>query len=519
MKSVTTILAIGAMLLAISGIAVAQTAGDYASNGTGGGSWNSTATWLVFNGSSWNPAGAPPTGSEFITIQIGDSVYVDAPVSIAGTLKNQAKLGGATNLTITGTGTFQHDQDGGSLPRATWSAGSTLLMTGNTGVNSDNRNQSFHNVSFDTPGLLSNLNMGWDSVTIGGDIHVINTGSARWQMTAPVAGDSSIFSIMGDIIVTGGAFSTNGTSNANTKIVLHHYGNIVVTGGNLSVSRGSQGSGSGSTRWYLHNGDFSMSGATTQNSNPTNAWFVFDKAGTQTLTLGAGNTLTSLPIEVSGATTLDMGASKLRGSGIFRMLSGATLVTATEGGLDSAVNVTGNVTLPPDANFTFNGTAAQVTGVLMPTTVADLTIDNPAGVTLTQFTTINDTLHLKAGLFNANVGFTLGPGGFISHEGGTITAVESPGSPVLPQSFFVDQNYPNPFNPSTVIRYGLPAASTVTVTVFDVLGREIATLFEGRQDAGLHEVTWDAAQLGSGIYLCRVQAGTSVIVKSMMLVK
>jgi hypothetical protein len=519
MKSVTAMLILVGTLVFVSAGAIAQTAGDYASNGTGGGNWNAAATWQVFNGSSWGPAGSPPTGSNDITIQLGDSIYINVPVSITNRLENQGKLGGVPNLTIGSGGTFQHAQDGGSLPRAVWDTGSTLLMTGPTGVSPDNRNQGYYNVTFNTPGLLSNLNMGFDSVTIRGDIRVINTGSARWQMTGPLAGDSSIFSIMGDIIVTGGAFSSNGTSNANTKIVVHHYGSIVVTGGNLSVSRGSQGSGTGSTRWHLHEGNFSMSGATTQNSNPTNAWFVFDKAGTQTLTLGSGNTLTALPIEVSGATTLNMGESKLRGSGIFRLLSGATLVTACDGGLDSAVSVTGNVTLPPDANFTFNGTVPQVTGTLMPATVADLTIDNLAGVTLTQFTTINDTLHLKAGVFNAGVGYALGPSGVISYEGGTISSIDSPGDPAIPLAFFIEQNYPNPFNPSTTIRYGLPAAAEVTVAVFDVLGREVATLVEGRQAAGVHAVGWDASHAASGLYLCRIQAGTSVGTTRMMLIK
>jgi hypothetical protein len=261
-----------------------------------------------------------------------------------------------------------------------------------------------------------------------------------------------------------------------------------------------------------------MTNATTQNSNPTSAWFVFDKAGTQTLTLGAGNTLTSLPIEVSGVTTLDMGASKLRGSGIFRMLSGATLVTACEGGIDSAVNVTGDLTLPADANFTFNGTVAQVTGTLMPATVADLTIDNPAGVTLTQFTTINDTLHLKAGAFDVTAGYALGPSGVISYEGGTINAV-GPDAPSVPATFFISPSYPNPFNPSTTIEYGIPSSARVSVTVFDVVGREVATLLDERQEAGVHSVRWEAAGAGSGLYLCRVQAGTWTGVTRMLLVK
>jgi hypothetical protein len=518
MKRVSPRLTALCALLLASAAAFAQSTGDYASNGVGGGDWSAASTWQTFNGSSWTPASAPPTGSESITVQSGDSIYINTAVTISGILENQGKLGGAPNLTIGATGTFKHAQDGGSLPRGTWSDGSTLLMTGPTGVTPDNRNQAFYNVTFNTPGLLSNLNMGWDSVAIRGTITVINTGSARWQMTAPTAGDSSIFSLMGDIIVTGGAFTSNGTSNANTKIVIHHYGNIVATGGNISVSRGSQGSGSGSTRWYLHEGNFSMTNATTQNSNPSNAWFVFDKQGTQTLTLGEGNTLTSLPIEVAGGTTLDMGMSKVRGSGIFRLLTGATMATALPEGIDSAVSITGNLTLPADANYTFNGTTAQVTGITLPATVADLTIDNPAGVRLSQFTTINDTLHLKAGAFDAGIGYALGPSGVISYEGGTITGVDETPSGV-PASFFVDQNFPNPFNPSTTIRYGIPSAAPVVIRIYDMLGREVATLFEGQLDAGVHTAVWDAANAASGVYLCRVGAGTSTAVMRMTLVR
>jgi hypothetical protein len=337
-------------------------------------------------------------------------------------------------------------------------------------------------------------------------------------MTAPAGGDSSLITILGDIIVTGGAFSSNGTSNANTKITVHQYGDIVVTGGNLSVSRGSQGSGTGSTRWHLHQGNFSMTNGTTQNSNPTNAWFVFDKPGEQLLTLGAGNTLTALPIVVSNGTTLNGGTSEIRGSGLFTLNAGATLATANEGGVDSAVSITGTLNLSSDANYTFNGTVDQVTGLSMPATVADITISNPTRVRLSQHTTINDTLHLRAGMFDVGAGFTLGPNGVVSNEGGTLVSVEeTPGE--VPPSFFVDQNYPNPFNPTTTIRFGLPEASVVSVKIFNILGQEVEHLFGGQLGAGTYHVEIDAARLVSGVYFCRVEAGSNVDVKRLSLVK
>lgn len=520
MKTLSILLAVFAAILLTSVEGWAQRVGDYRSNGTGGGNWSVPATWQRWNGTTWAAATTPPSGTaQTITIRSTDSVYIDVAATIADTLKNQGRFGGGSNLTIGATGIYQHDMDAGSLPFATWSPGSTLYITGSTSVAPTNRNQNFYNVVFDTPGLLSNLNMGWDSVTIGGQIRVLNTGSARWYMSTATAGDSAIFTVMGDVIVTNGQFSVQGTSNANTKFVVHHYGNVIVTGGNLSIARGSQGGGT--TRWNLHSGNFSMSNATTQNSNAQGAWFVFDKRGTQTLTLGAGNTLTSLPIEVKAGTRLDMGQSKLRGSGLFTLNPGAMLITAIAGGVDSAVSVTGTVTMT-GASFMFNGTGVQVTGMTMPTSVDTLainTVNSADTVRLSQPTTITGRLRLMRGVFDNRIPFTLGPGASISYEGGTllVTSVEEDSG--LPTSFYVKQNYPNPFNPATTIQYGLPQAAFVTIKVYNLIGQQVATVFAGQQPAGRHTAVIDARSLGSGVYFYRVQAGSLSITRKMVVMK
>jgi hypothetical protein len=67
-------------------------------------------------------------------------------------------------------------------------------------------------------------------------------------------------------------------------------------------------------------------------------------------------------------------------------------------------------------------------------------------------------------------------------------------------------NYPNPFNPSTTIRFSLPVAGEATVKVYDVLGRELETLIDGRLTAGEHEVRWNAFNRASGVYFCRLQS-------------
>ncbi len=79
--------------------------------------------------------------------------------------------------------------------------------------------------------------------------------------------------------------------------------------------------------------------------------------------------------------------------------------------------------------------------------------------------------------------------------------------------------YPNPFNPATNIRYRLEQAGEVKLSVFDVLGREVATLVNGTMPAGEHQVLFDAMNLSSGIYLYRLQASGEVFTKKMMLIK
>ncbi len=508
------------LILAMS--LMAQSAGDYRTRGSG--NWSSAQVWQVYNGSVWGNTLTPPTGAETITILSTDSVFVNAPLSITGTLINQGIVDAVDSLTITvaNGGTYQHDRDEGTIPRCIWAEGSNLLITGVTATAPADRDQDYYNVTFDTPDLLSNLNMNLNNNTIGGDIRVINTGYARWYLTTALANDTSTVTIMGDVIVENGALSVQGTSNALTTFIVHHYGNIVVTGGNFSISRGSQGGGT--TTWYLHEGNFSMSNATTQSSTatPGGARFVFDKQGTQTLTLGEGNTLSALPIEISSGTTLDMGSSVLGGSGIFVANAGSTLLTSVPGGINEIFTaVTAEVTLEDGSGYGFNGNAAQVTGTQMPTTVGDLIINNAAGVTLSQETTINGVLRLMAGVFDNTIPFTLGPDGSISNEGGSLlipVAIES-NELNVPRSFFVEQNYPNPFNPTTTIRFGLAPSSFVTAGLFNVLGQEVSVLFKGHLNAGEHVLQVNGANLSSGIYYYRIQAGNNVAMKRMILMK
>jgi hypothetical protein len=93
---------------------------------------------------------------------------------------------------------------------------------------------------------------------------------------------------------------------------------------------------------------------------------------------------------------------------------------------------------------------------------------------------------------------------YVSVTGECVEIAVDPLESLLPSSFAVAA-YPNPFNPSTTIRYDLPASGKIRVSVFDLLGREVATLFSGTQTAGSHEARFDGSQLSSGIYFVRLQ--------------
>jgi len=159
---------------------------------------------------------------------------------------------------------------------------------------------------------------------------------------------------------------------------------------------------------------------------------------------------------------------------------------------------------------------------------------------------LQDTTITTNAIFSASSSITAGPnftitstgnvtfgtpniylrGEFVIESGGQFTVIndvvpgiETPDDAALPTEFALNQNYPNPFNPVTTIKYQISEISFVTLKVYDVLGNEIITLLSEEKSVGNYEFEFDATGLPSGIYFYRLQAGSFVETKKMVLLR
>ncbi len=105
----------------------------------------------------------------------------------------------------------------------------------------------------------------------------------------------------------------------------------------------------------------------------------------------------------------------------------------------------------------------------------------------------------------------------ISHD--TLASSTGESSVEKPTKFLLEQNYPNPFNPSTVIKYAVPQAERVSLKIYNAIGAEVETLFEGYKIAGTYEENFNAGRLSSGVYFYKLQAGEFSQTRKMLLIK
>ena len=159
-----------------------------------------------------------------------------------------------------------------------------------------------------------------------------------------------------------------------------------------------------------------------------------------------------------------------------------------------------------------NGTAVGRNGTILRTTNGGTTWTSQTSGTTEQLEGVSFT--------DSDNGTAVGLNGKILRTtNGGVTFVEEEEIDEIPTEFLLSQNYPNPFNPSTKIRYSVPQSSSVVIKVFDILGNEIETLVNEEKSVGTYELNWNAENLPSGVYFYRLQAGSFVETKKMVLMK
>ena len=451
-------------LLALLGTnAWAQTTGDYRTKASG--NWNATATWERYSGTAWVAATATPTSSDgAITILNGHTVAVTAGVTVdqvtvnaggqvtlnsgitlsvangTGTdLQVNGVLSSAGTVSLTGTmavgasGTYRHNQNGGTIPTATWDAASTCLVTGITSSAPGGLSQTFGDFTWNCTSQSSDIVLG--NMTTNGDFTLSSTAS---NMISLGSGNSQTLTVGGNYVQTGGSFEPSTRTNKVADMTV---------GGAFSLSGGSLIAGADLTVNVAGDFSFPAGGTLAATNNPIS--IVFDGGGTPQNFTSGGTISGSNGVDytVNSGATLYLDGSTVTGSA-FTLSSGGTLGIGSTGGIASS-GATGNVqtttrTFNAGANYLYNSSSAQAAGTALPATLTgSLTINNSAGVTLGASETLNGALALTSGALSIGTTtltmsstVTVGSGSISSSATGTASYSQaSAGQVVAPGTY------------------------------------------------------------------------------------
>ena len=393
----------------------------------------------------------------------------------------------------------------------TWeqNAGRFTATSGTINIGSTAASSAFNIIGSGSASIFSNLNVFGSLLVNTTDSLIVGSGASKIDMTNVIG---AVATFTKGTVVVYGKFVTAGvtaTTINGANIFVDPKGfttndyafrsttgtggtsPVIFTGGTFTILNPNS--------TPLSNPEFAMSSSVAPNYSGTST-FVFGQ-GTKTVVSPTGFRVNLSAISVLNNLTLNTGGDSLTFQSNLKV-NGNLTITSCAGRSGSF-----SLTTP---NYVFNGSVAQVTGNMLPDTVKNVTIDNALGVTASKQLTIADTLFLKSGTlkgpYTARVTVT-----------GSTGVQENTGAP--PREFCLQQNYPNPFNPSTNFTYQVAKEGFVSVKIYDVLGKEVATLVNGVKQAGTYSETWNAAGFGSGIYFCKMQAGSYTETRKLVLMK
>ena len=389
--------------------AFSQAVGDYRTNGNV--QFNTAANWQVFDGTAWVAAAVDPgLGSGVITIRNGhtatvatsetlDQLIVEAggtlrvnnsrnlnigngaeafDLEVYGTVDNYNNINTAANpgsaIRFHDNSFYNHRLDGGTIPEATWLTNSTCVIMGASSIFPAGINQIFGNFTWNCPTQGDDLDIN-SNLEVRGTFTMANTGSRYLR------------------VATTGSYTMN-------------LGGYTQTGGRLNLAIG------GFTCTFNLTGNFSFSGGNflTSGSGIGNINFrgtgiqIFNRTGGSFSNTRINYTVFSGAILNMGTSIIDVSGSFIA-AGTFTLNDGAGLmlgdpygITATTTGATGGnIRVIGTRSFSSNADYTYNGNVAQVTGDALPSTVRDFTVDNGAGVSLTGDLTVSRILRMNHG--------------------------------------------------------------------------------------------------------------------------
>lgn len=364
---------------------------------------NGVDSWQSFTNSNQTPTSSHAT----ITIRAGHTVTVAASVTVdqvlveaggtvvvnssrtltiangaeavdmhvKGVLKSQGTITANGTLLIDNGGVYEHahtNPSSGVPPFATWGDGSLLKITGfstNANIPQDAAwNQSFYDVEYNCTGQRNyRINLNFQNFTkIRNDLIINSTANGSISFAEDGTGETK--NIGGSLIINSGTVDIAATSG---DYVLQLGADLVINSpGKLQVG----GSGNGK--------------------------ITFRSGGEHNVNVYSGGMTTGkITVEVKNNSQVNLGTSVLGGGGGFSLEAGSSLETAHPSGLNGNITMSGTKTLSSDANYIFDGSTAQVTGGLLPSSVNNITINNSSntGVTLSNNLTVNGTMTMTEG--------------------------------------------------------------------------------------------------------------------------
>jgi hypothetical protein len=456
---VSSIITISALVLVFLNFfnnkkASAAVTGDIRSIASG--NWNNLAIWEKYNGTSWIPAIAIPSSTDKqIVIKSGHTVTITAALSvdevvvesgavlslnsgITLTLKKLAipdlavygifrnagllSIAGGTSITYYSGGRYQHNYTttAGTIPVGVWLPGSVCEIMGYTTniAMPTGLNQTFTDLEWNCINQTVAVNFAGGMTSFNGNFIVNSTGSSSLQM----ATSNYTLSMTGDMVFNGG--TTIFQTGASKTFTINQTGNIYMAGGTLILSNANNATGNHNLNGhYFHTngtfnfasgnsgtsslnikGNWSHSGGTlTTTGSGATGQVVFNNSINQYFSYSPGGVVNgNVDYTINNGAILNMGTSYAVGRNFTVSPGGKIGIGSTDGisssGTTGNIQVTGTRTFNTAATYSYNGSGSQYTGNGLPSTVANLEINNAGFVLLTNTVAVSTNLNLLSGI-------------------------------------------------------------------------------------------------------------------------